>query len=244
MSSPRIFYQSDEARVRVPSLTPFLMEPWRLGLLMDAEQMRPDEVANCRWLGFGIGKGVTHAEQDVSIFAAPTTLACGLHGALIQDFDGIPVDPSPACYEPDAPFGFNAFVRWVFFARPDHVPFFGIDFGLGLTDRSGVANSMWRVFKTVEIAARHGIPTETELVLLNPHMCEDTYMTLCRQDLELITVRDWLDHGPRRFARNTVFCARCGQKTFTDADRNFCVRCGFKRHAHQPLTNQGGCHGL
>ena len=239
MPRARVFYQSDHSRIAVTSLIPWLMKPMELGLLMDQAMMDPLDAVRCRWLGHGIGKGVTHLTKNISVFAAPSSLTCGLHGALVQGFEDIPVDPVPFCYEETALIGFNGFIRWVYFARPERPSYFGVDFCLDFEEKRGVANSMRSMSRIVRKVAIHGIPLDTEVVFLTPTMCEEPDLTRWKREAGLLTVRDWITLGRKRFEKNSIHCSRCGQATFTNTEMRFCYRCGVARPNSSNLTQTG-----
>lgn len=215
-------------REPVASLAPHLAASLIAGHRMAAERMRDDERADCRWIGFGIGKGVTHPRFGITVFAVPKDLASGLHGELIQGFDGIAVDQTPACYEPDADPGFGGFVRWVLLADPDRkCDVLGIDFSLALADRGGVANSMLTVAEISEIVMSQGIPGDTEVALLNCRMCEPSELKNWRLTNDLVTLHDW-SLSRLRFQPGSAQCPRCGMPTLGDSSVRFCFRCGCR----------------
>ena len=227
-NEPRVFLQRGTTRLAVPSLEPFLASSLASEHRMDPERMAPEDRRACRWLGYGIGKGVTHPKHGLSVFAVPETLVSGLHGELVQGFGGIPVDPTPACYEPGADPGFGGFIRWVLFADPGRTrDILGIDFSLGLQERAGVANAMLTVAATARTLRTHGIPAGTEVVLLDAKMREPTELGDWRAANRLISVADWSDGLPR-FLSGGNQCPRCGLQTLDDPHAIFCARCGCR----------------
>lgn len=191
---------------------------------MERAAMRPDEAASCRWVGFGLGKGVTSLNRDTSVFGVPGKMGSGWHAELVKDFQE--VDPAPLCYEPHHTKGFADFARWVYFANPAKTgDFVGVDFGLKERPTAGVAETMYRVAQIAKAGLRHGLPGETELVLLHPRMIELPELTQLRQSLGLIRVADWAINGERLFAPLTgTRCPACGLNT-RGAEYRFCYRC-------------------
>jgi hypothetical protein len=213
-------------RIAVPSIRGYLRE----SLLdresfMDATVMKPEEVAICKWVGFGIGKGVTSTSQDLTIFGIPGRLGSGWHAELVKGLPG--VDPSPLCYMPEHKLGFGDFVRWVYFADPHNQgDYFGVDFGLTERSTAGVGESVIRVASVARHALAHGVPGNTHLVLLGPRMIEEEVVTSFRQRLSLHTVNDWADRGASYFSNESgPYCWKCGLDTRKPQFR-FCYRCG------------------
>lgn len=219
----------------VPSLGPFLSHAFAAGQHMDAERMRPEEAATCRWIGYGVGKGVTDAVRGVTAFAVPERLVSALHGELIQPFGG--VDASPACYEHTSPLGFGGFIRWVAFAGPHGELVLGVDWSLVEAPHVGVATRAEQVAAVARTLTKHGVPHRAELVLLNCRMCENKEEHTQRLSEQLLTVADWSRAG-YRFAPRGVLCPRCAHPTFTDVHFQFCHACG------EPHPFQGDTHGL
>lgn len=229
METPRLFIRRGRKRFACDSLTPFLTASLETTHRMDREQMRPEDRKDCRWIGYGISKGVTHPREGVSVFGIPEKLASGLHGKLIQGFEHIPVDSTPACYEPTAPHGFNGFIRWVFFTDPYRVhDVLGIDFSLMLSPTSGVAIDMLTVAKTVAVLATQGISPQVEVALLNAKMCEPEGYRKWRKLEQLVTVHDWSERGQTLFRPDGTHCPRCGAETLSDRATVYCTHCGCK----------------
>lgn len=240
-NTERIFVHEQGARTPVASLTPYLAQSLDRGQLMDPTRMRDEAKACCRWLGYGIGKGVTHTENRVSVFGVPDQLICGLHGELIQGFDDIPVDATPICYERLASLGFDAFIRWVYLADPTrHHDFFGIDWSLAMPSTGGVATSMIQVERLAQVAIAHGIPRETEVVLLSADMCEPLELEAWRMQRALISLEDWVAFGKSLFAPRGNYCPRCGSDTFPFGRRGYCTQCGCRPE----LIRKRGAHGV
>ncbi len=219
----------------VPSLGPFLSHAFAAGQHMDAERMRPEEAATCRWIGYGVGKGVTDAVRGVTAFAVPKRLVSALHGELIQPFGG--VDVSPTCYEHTSPLGFGGFIRWVVFAGPRGELVLGVDWSLVEAPHVGVATRAERVAAVARTLMKHGVTSDTELALLNCRMCEDEERHARRLHEHLVTVADW-SRAANRFAPRGVLCPRCAHPTFTDVLFRFCHSCG------ESLPMQGDTNGL
>ena len=208
------------------SLLPYLRCSLALGCLMLPDYMRPNERTACRWVGFGIGKGVTHPEKNLSILALSRQIHTGLHGELVKGLPG--VDLPPRCYDDDHQLGFGGFFRWSYFADPSGThDVFGLDWSLVYRLSAGVANSMLCVETVARAVIAHGIPATTELVLLNCRMCEDRPIQALRERLGLITVGDWGEHGDRCFGPDSGRCPRCGLDTMKGKTM-FCYRCGCK----------------
>jgi hypothetical protein len=196
--------------------------------VMDPAIMTEKDKPFCKWIGFGLGKGLTSSSRNVSIYGVPESVnGSGWHAELVKGIDG--VDPSPLCYRSDHILGFGDFVRWVYFANPAGTgDFLGIDFGLPERPTAGVAETMFRVNQTVQVCARHGMPLATQVVLLHPRMFESPSLTELRLSLKLSAVGDWLSRGDGLFdLRNGTRCPACGLDTRGD-HFNFCYRCGFK----------------
>lgn len=212
---------------RVPSLTPHLRRSLDLGMTMNQTAMRPEDVATCAWVGFGIGKGVTHPVLGLTRYAVPNELRRGIHAELLAD--RIDVDPYPRCYDLDGhDKGFGAWVRWVYFADPDGGPgVFGIDFSLACRATSGVATTMLTVATIVRAAVADGILADAEVALLNPQMCEEPALCMLRHGLGLVIAGDWIAHASSRFGLHGAHCPRCGLATRTH-DVRYCNRCGCK----------------
>ncbi|GEM_PF-1403782 len=213
-------------RERVSSVQSFLSRSVMVGHLMDSALMRANEKDRCRWINYGIGKGVTNPEARISIFAVPTELKSGLHAELVDGL-GIHVDRAPLCYdEAHHVHGFGGFIRWVYFADPKNGKnFLGIDWSLSARVTAGIATSMVDVVNVADVLMRHGIPPDTELVLLNSRMCEEEYHYAFRKKYNLITLNDWTTRGDLLFSKPSTHCPRCGLRTFMRSAR-YCFRCG------------------
>lgn len=233
-----------DVRTEVPSLAPYLHRSLALGMTMDAHVMRAEDAATCRWIGYGIGKGVTHPQTETTVFGVPRELRSGLHAELVAGFSD--VDPFPLCYDDRAHvFGFGGFVRWVYFADPSGGPgVFGLDWSIAARPTSGVAHAMIAVAAIARIAAEHGIPPDAELALLNWRMCEELVITALRERMALRTVADWNTRAPAYFRRGSGYCPRCGLRTLAHRER-FCSRCGCDPARFWTPTHEGGtpCHG-
>ncbi|MDO8425540.1 MAG: hypothetical protein Q7T01_03430 [bacterium] len=242
------FVQTYGHRTSVPSLATFLRRSLTQGARMNATIMQAHDVAECRWLGYGIGKGVTDPNAGITVFSpgsGPETQ--GLHGELIQGFPF--VDPTPLCYEDTHVFGFGTFLRWVYFADPQGGPgVLGVDFSLTERQTAGVATSMLAVARCAAALAGSGIPPDAELVLLNWRMCEPVRLTALRHTEQLITLRDWARAVPH-FASGGTHCPRCGLHTL-HAWVPFCNQCGcrpalvWKRNGIAPHINKEVPHGM
>ncbi len=179
-----VFIQRDGQKQGVASLAPFLNDSLQKGCRMDKAQMAAADQQICRWLGFGIGKGVTDPERNISVFGLPEIMTAGLHGLLIQGFPG--VGTSPECYEQNDVLGFGGFVRWVYFANPGGGNgILGIDFSLCAWSGAGVANTMFSVSRLAKTCLEHGISPQDQLVLLNCRMIEEPCVFSWRQSLGL-----------------------------------------------------------
>lgn len=222
----RIYLWKNE-RIQVFLLREYLSLSLQAGLgnTMDPALMQPEAARACRWLHYGIGKGITSPNMNVSVFGVPEQSYSGLHGELVKGFPN--TDPTPLCYDELHINGFGDFVRWVFFADlAGKQNFCGIDFSLVLRSTSGVATSFFTVWQVVSTLIEHGLPPETEVVLLNSRMCEYEYMQAVREAAGLITAADWTAVGAELFSQQSAFCPRCGQKTLEDETARFCSQCG------------------
>lgn len=221
-----IFVLREKYRQSVSSLAPFLRESLLQGCVMDPTVMAEEDRKHCRWLEFGIGKGVTGVRSRVSVYGVPGRMKRGLHGELMQGFPN--VDPVPRCYDEDHALGFSDFVRWVYFADPADVRgVLGVDWSLSARPTAGIAHTMLRVCAVAEICLVHGIPADDELVLLNCRMVEDSFAFDVRRMLGLRSVRDWAERGFDVFGEGSPHCPRCGLATLA-IDSAFCFRCGCK----------------
>ena len=201
--------------------------------VMDASLMRPDEVGACRWIGCAFRKGVTHPRRGISVLATGDDALSGLHGTLIQPFGN--VDPTPRCYDRDAPVGFGGFVRWVLFTGTS-VPLgdrrraiLGIDWSPGDLPTIGVGTSALEVALVAKAIDRSIANGDDELALLTPRMTEEEIMREWRTTEKLVTVQHWSD-AVDRFSPGTEFCPACGQRTFSDPTYRFCHQCGADPH--------------
>lgn len=220
-----IFFHDGTERRRVDSLEPFLTNSLREGIFMDLNVMKEKDAKTCRWLGFGIGKGITDPDKNISVFGVPNRIHRGLHYELVKGFPDI--DPFPLCYdEVNHVKGFGSFVRWVYFVDPEREhDFLGIDFSIVCRPTSGVANSVAKVSEVVKVVFQHGISPRSEVVLLNHKMCEHPGITEMRRQAGLIMVNDWINMADKLFLSKSPFCSKCGLKTL-DNNEKFCYRCG------------------
>ena len=209
---------------------PYLRLSLNDGTFMNGNIMSLEDRLLCHWLRYGIGKGITDPNDDISVFGVPRRIYRGLHRTLINGFNGI--DPFPLCYDSiNHVKGFGSFVRWVYFADPhSRKDFLGIDFSISLRSTSGVANSVVCVAKVAKIVFKHGVPSDTEIVLIGPKMCEHPGVTKMRREAGLIYITDWLNKYQELFGKGKPFCPCCGQRTF-DKKADFCYLCGSKRDA-------------
>jgi ribosomal protein S27AE len=213
----------------VDSLAPLLTEPLKHRCTIIPSRMRLQDRRICRWIGFGLGKGVTHPERDLSVFTSPPHIRSAAHGEMIQGFRGIRVDPSPFCYEALHRDGFGGFVRWASFADPVGGPgFLGIDWSYRLRPTGGVAHTMLRAWQTCRALADHGFPRNAEVVLLNWRMIEIIVLQEWRRAYGLITLQDWLEKGRAYFAQRSRFCPRCGSASMNNPHMRYCGSCGCK----------------
>ena len=226
MTRSRIYVHTSEKRSSVPSLFPYLFYPICRNVLIEKDLIPEALRESCRWIGCGIGKGVTHSEHRISVFGVPDRVQAGLHGELIQGFPD--VDPPPLCYDHyNHVNGFGGFIRWVYFASYSLQEFLGVDFSIISRPHSGVANSVSMVTPLVTVLASHGVPCDSEVVLLNWRMYEENEIKDMRYAAGLVTVQDWVERGDACFSRGSSFCPRCGLETLT-RDTYFCNRCGAK----------------
>lgn len=227
-------------RIKTNSLHPHLSRSLEAHHLMDASRMREEDTTHCRWIDWGMSKGVTHPYLGISILAQLHDLPRGLHAELVADFPN--VDPYPLCYDEDHHIlGFGGFVRWLHFTDPQDPNgpgIFGIDWSLACRPTSGVATTMRCAVDVVRAVVVHGIHPRAEVALLNWHMCEDVWMTQWRQQNKLTHAYQWCERGLGLLAPQGTHCPRCGLNTF-DRPANFCVRCGHnqtKRTGERPFT--------
>lgn len=195
--------------------------------VMDASLMRPNEAATCRWVGCEFRKGVTHPRRCITAIAKGDDALSGLHGTLIQPFGN--VDPTPRCYDRDAPVGFGGFVRWVRFERPNGRAILGIDWSPSDLPTIGVGTSALEVALVARAIDRSIVDGDDELALLTPRMTEEEIMRAWRASEGLVTVQHWSD-AVGRFSPGTEYCPACGQRTFSDSTFRFCHQCGADPH--------------
>lgn len=227
--SEKIYLQEKTRRGLVPSLRPYLADSLKTNFLVDAGAIDDSnrDVCRCAWVGFGIGKGVTHPDRKVSVFALPDKLLHGLHRELIDGL--VDADPMPLCYDLYGHVkGFGGFIRWAYFANPAGSPdVLGIDWSLGARQSSGVVGSLTDVARVIPVLIDHGIPFSTEVVLLNSDLTELVAVFEMRQRAGLVTVYDWLWRASEIFRFGSGFCPRCGldvlQKTY-----RYCPMCGAR----------------
>lgn len=225
----RIYVHPGTRRMPVKSLKPFLRMPFEKDFLMDAALMDAHDTKTCPWIGYGMGKGVTHVYKDISVFAIPNEMKRGLHAEIVQ---GYAVDPVDLCYLDTHKLGFGGFVRWMYFVDPrDHETqsgVFGLDWSLVHKLSAGIATSMVIASVIITRAHAHGIPANARVALMNPSMCEPTYVTDWKMTVGLLTVSDWIEKSSKLFTQNGTHCPKCGQKTF-ETPRRFCSRCGANK---------------
>jgi len=204
--------------------------------------MHSEDVLVCRWIGWGMSKGVTHVERNLSILAQRDDLPRGLHAELVAEFVD-EVDPYPLCYdEKNHQKGFGRFTRWVAFTNPQDPKgpgIFGIDWSLICRPTSGVATSMRQVLTIVQTLLHHGLHPQTEIVLLNWRMSEDIFVRSWRYEHGLITAEDWVYLAPVLLAPKGHHCPHCGMKTFENGNK-FCYRCGAPFPNTQPTGGYCG----
>ncbi|MDO8583602.1 MAG: hypothetical protein Q7R83_00285, partial [bacterium] len=63
----RIFVQTEAGREAIESLGGVIREPLEHRCLMETGYMEPQDIPFCRWIGYGLGKGVTHPERNISV---------------------------------------------------------------------------------------------------------------------------------------------------------------------------------
>ena len=238
---PRIYVHPGTERMPVKSLQPFLRTPFEKNFLMDASLMTQEDARTCPWIGYGMGKGVTHHQKDISVFMIPNEMKSGLHGEMVQGFKG--VDPIDRCYLDDHKLGFGGFVRWIYFSDPNdpHTDqgVFGLDWSLIHKLSSGIATPMLIAQVIIARAHAHGIPGNARVALMNPTMCEPAYLTEWKQHTRLLTVHDWSTKGSSLFCEEGTHCPKCGLSTF-EKPRRFCYRCGTNRNN----VFMEVCHGV
>lgn len=239
MVSDWVYIQTQKEKIRVVSLAPYLSYSFRAGNIMDALLMRKKDIPHCRWVGFGIGKGVTNPEENLSIFAAFQESRHGLHADLLRDRDD--VDLFPLCYDQYLhKRGFGGFIRWVYFFDPQGGPgVFGVDWSIVARPTSGVACSMVTILKITKTVIYHGIPPNAEVALLNTYMCEEPTARAMLEDAGLITLYDWVTKGDSLFWLLGCYCPRCGLKT-QENGAAFCFRCGGRFSCFLKSFRKGG----
>ena len=235
--SPSIFVLKDDGRKnRVRSLQDFAwVSP--ASDAMKSELMRPKERRNCRWIGFGVTKGVTSAPSNMTLISI-SRHGSGVHGRLINGLRD--TDPSPRCYDLDHDKGFGDFIRWVHFSDPtskNHV--LGIDFCLSCRRTAGVATTVLTILDTVGTLLCHGLPGQTEIVLLNARMCEEPGIEAMRRDAKLLSAGNWDAFGSNLFGASGSRCPRCGLPTITGGVK-FCCRCGANPDIVRANHKRGG----
>lgn len=240
---PEIYLHGGIGRQGVYSLRTLLLECAAGTVRMNPDEMKKEDARTCRWIGFGISKGLTSPAKNITVFSTLRRNQRGLHHELVKGFPGI--DPFPLCYEEDHKFGFGDFVRWVYFSDPKGKNnFLGIDFSLACRPTSGVANSVTRAWEVLKTIALHGMPLDVEVVLLNHRMCETAGVTRMRQKAGLVTLGDWILSAESILAKGSKFCPRCGQKTLDrdgiDRQPKFCYRCGCEPDLFCDQQREGG----
>ncbi len=226
-----VFVQTGEDRREVSSLVPFLGHALLTQSIMKENSHGLKPGFHCHWYEWGIGKGVTHWQDAITIFATPNKLKSGLHADLIQDFQN--VDPYPLCYDQEnLVHGFGGFIRWVYFSDPNDTQLqhgvFGIDWAPSQSIKLGVAPTMLMVNRITHFVRSHGIPPHAELVLLNWQMLEPVFIRTWREQTDLFTLNDWCERGSKLFGPSGVHCPVCGLRTFVQHN-TYCFRCGSKR---------------
>ena len=89
----------------------------------------------------------------------------------------------------------------------------------------------------VNTLLEHGLPTQTEVVLLNWRMCEDRAGEALRKITGLTTAKDWQEKANKHFSSRGQYCPRCGLKTLTiQPCPLYCYECGCKL----TLVRKGG----
>lgn len=230
MISSRIFVQHDSQRVQVPSLSPYLRSSLPNGLRFDESLIDPEGKPNAHWYwqGYGMGKGVTHVAQNISVYSSCQKIVSGLHAHLASGFPHIMIDELPRCYQScQLMQGFGGFTRWVYFTNPQDGPdILGIDFSIGCPPESGCAHSIARVAEVVKTVAWHGVALSTQVILLNWHMTWNLWLAEFQYERGWLTVGDWLAEPCQYLWPVGIGCPRCGQPTLTGKYFRFCARCG------------------
>lgn len=237
-----LFLYRDGLRSRIHTLRPYLRHALEQQVVMDETRIEDKSLlASCRWVGWGITKGVTHRTNRVSVLGTPDTMKQGLHAELVQGFAD--VDEPAQCYEPHAPKGFGGFIRWVYFTDPDDPCLeggvIGIDWNGGgnqTTPTSGIATSMTDVMAVAQCLIEQGLSPDAELALLDWNMLEREEIRTWRRAFHLYHLEDWSRADV--FAPHGRLCVRCGSETNICHYRH-CYHCGV-RFTHV----SGGTHGL
>jgi len=188
------------------------------------------------WIGWGIGKGVTHLREDISVFAIPREQKSGLHSHLVQGFPN--VDVPELAYKPDHQFGFGGFIRWIYLSCPidPSKDVIGIDWGIGLRRTSGITTSVLSVAVLCKNLLHHGVAGSTRTALLDPNLSEIMYNQEMIQSLNLFTVEDWAKSATTLFYLGSEYCPRCGLHTFTSGTNRYCYRCAANQnHIHKEV---------
>ena len=236
------FLFSYGTRVEISALHPHFARSMEVGHCMDASRMLPEDQAQCPWIGWGMSKGVSHPERDLSILAHADTLPRGLHAELVAEFAD-EVDPYPLCYdEHHHQKGFGGFVRWIAFTNPQNPQgpgVLGIDWSLACRPTSGVATSIKRASEITQTLLRHGVHPQSEIALLNWRMCEDVDVRKWLHDKGWVTLEAWVRRIPHALAPTGNHCPRCGMETFQQKHR-FCYRCGASFFPPQPTGGRRG----
>lgn len=226
---PNIFL-FDTTRQLVDSLAPFVRTPLQTKSLIDPNLLMPAVRQGYPWIGWGIGKGVTHLREDISVFAIPKEQRSGLHSHLVQGLDH--VDPPELCYKPEHIHGFGGFIRWIYLSCPIDASqdVVGIDWGIGLRPTSGITTSVLSVAVLCHNMMRHGVLEKTRVALLDPNLCEITFNHEMIQSLGLFTIGDWARSASTHFRIGSDYCPRCGLRTFETQANRFCYRCAANPH--------------
>ncbi len=225
MTGSGLYVWGNEQRKPVSSFAPFFTKSLEKRVFMDPSRMEPEDKKHCRWIGFGIGKGITDPDKDVTVFGIPTAVTAGLHGMMLDGFEN--TDAPPLCYEEFGhKLGFGGFTRWVYFANPASChDVIGIDWSISARNTSGIANSMVRVTKLLKTLWLHGIPQHAEVALVNWKMCEEKVIRDMLMQTGLRYIIDWVRSGDVIFGPCSPFCPRCGLSTLRPESK-FCNRCG------------------
>lgn len=223
MSNISLFNQT---RRPVSSLAPYLRIPLQNGSLIDPNRLDPAVRQGYPWIGWGIGKGVTHLRKDISVFAVPKEQQSGLHSHLVQGLEN--VDPPELCYKPNHIHGFGGFIRWIYLSCPTDASqdVIGVDWGIGPRPTSGITTSVLSVAVLCRNILHHGISPTTRVALLDPNLSEITFNREMIETHQLFTIQDWARSESTAFCVESKFCPRCGLRTFKNRQHRFCYRCG------------------